>query len=70
MTSRLLAAACLLLATAAAAQAPIDVDRVGPQAGSVVPAFSAPDQAGTVQTLRSVLGPKGALLVFSRSADW
>jgi hypothetical protein len=42
----------------------------GPAAGSPVPDFSAPDQAGHVQTLKSIMGPKGAMLVFYRSADW
>jgi peroxiredoxin len=38
--------------------------------GERVPEFRLQDQNGTVQTLRSILGPKGALLVFYRSADW
>jgi hypothetical protein len=42
----------------------------GPAVGSVAPEFSAPDQTGTTQTLKSVMGPRGALLVFFRSADW
>lgn len=42
----------------------------GPAAGSVIPAFQAPDQNGRVQSLRTIAGPKGALLVFYRSADW
>ena len=42
----------------------------GPAAGSPVPDFSAPDQAGRIQTLKSIMGPKGAMLVFFRSADW
>ena len=44
--------------------------RTGPDIGSVVPAFEAVDQNGHLQTLQSVAGPKGALLVFYRSADW
>ena len=44
--------------------------RTGPGVGSVVPSFEAPDQNGHVQTLESVGGPKGALVVFYRSADW
>jgi len=58
-----------LLAVQAAAQ-PVDVSALGPQAGTAVPAFSAPDQDGRVRTLASIMGPKGAMLVFSRSADW
>ena len=42
----------------------------GPEAGKTVPEFSAPDQTGKLQTLKSIMGPKGALLVFFRSADW
>jgi hypothetical protein len=44
--------------------------KTGPAAGSPAPDFSAPDQAGRTQTLRSIMGPKGAMLVFFRSADW
>jgi len=42
----------------------------GPEVGNTVPEFSAPDQTGKMQTLKSIMGPKGALLVFFRSADW
>jgi hypothetical protein len=42
---------------------------IGPQAGSVVP-FSGVDQFGKTQTLESLSGPKGLMLVFIRSADW
>ncbi len=49
---------------------PIDVASLGPQVGEQVPAFSLPDQNGQVQTLESILGPNGAILLFHRSADW
>jgi hypothetical protein len=42
----------------------------GPEVGQHVPGFRLPDQNGVERTLQSVLGPKGALLVFFRSADW
>jgi hypothetical protein len=42
----------------------------GPAAGDRVPDFAAPDQVGRTQTLKSVMGPKGVMLVFYRSADW
>ncbi len=51
-------------------RSPIDVASLGPQVGERVPAFSLPDQNGRVRTLESILGPKGALLLFHRSADW
>ena len=42
----------------------------GPEVGSPMPGFEAPDQNGKLHTLKSLLGPKGAVLVFYRSADW
>ena len=48
----------------------IDVSTLGPQVGERVPDFSLPDQNGKTQTLRSIMGPKGTVLVFVRSADW
>jgi hypothetical protein len=44
--------------------------KAGPDIGQQVPAFSAKDQEGQNQTLKSIMGPKGAMLVFFRSADW
>jgi len=44
--------------------------KTGPAVGEIVPAFSATDQNGRIQTLASVIGAKGAMLVFFRSADW
>lgn len=62
----------LLAAAAAHAQQPrtIDVTTLGPKLGETVPDFSAPDQHGASRKLSTLLGPKGALLVFYRSADW
>jgi hypothetical protein len=42
----------------------------GPRVGAVVPPFSGTDQFGKTRTLETVLGAKGAMLVFFRSADW
>ena len=44
--------------------------KTGPEVGQPVPGFSAKDQEGRTQTLKSIMGPKGAMLVFFRSADW
>lgn len=49
---------------------PIDVARLGPQVGEPIPEFSLPDQNGRTWTRESIMGPKGAMLVFYRSADW
>jgi hypothetical protein len=48
----------------------IDVSTLGPQVGESVPDFGLPDQTGSTRTLQSIMGPKGAMLVFIRSADW
>jgi len=55
---------------AGAARAQVDVSRLGPQVGERVPDFSLPDHTGRVRTLESIMGPRGAMLVFLRSADW
>ena len=48
----------------------IDVEKLGPQVGAMVPDFTLPDQHGAPRSLKSLMGPKGAILVFFRSADW
>src|SRR5438552_6248292 len=48
----------------------IEVSKLGPQLWERVPDFSLRDQAGKTWTLQSIMGPKGAMLVFVRSADW
>ena len=48
----------------------VDVTKLGPQVGEKVPDFSLPDQHGQTRTLASLMGPKGLVLVFNRSADW
>lgn len=65
----LVALMAILLSQPAPAQT-LDVSSRGPQPGASAPAFSLPDQDGRVRSLASILGPNGALLVFSRSADW
>jgi hypothetical protein len=49
---------------------PIDLESLGPKIGQAVPSFTLSDQHGTPRALSSLLGPKGAILVFFRSADW
>ena len=66
-----LAMTCALALVARAQQpAAVDTSSIGPQVGARVPAFSGVDQFGRTHTLESSLGPKGAMLVFFRSADW
>ncbi len=54
----------------AQSRAAIDVHSLGPQVGERVLGFSLPDQHGLMQTLQSIMGPNGAMLLFHRSADW
>jgi cytochrome oxidase Cu insertion factor (SCO1/SenC/PrrC family) len=50
--------------------APDDPTRLGPQVGDAAPTFTLSDQHGKARSLESLLGPNGAMIVFSRSADW
>jgi len=43
---------------------------IGLAVGQKAPAFSAPDQFGKQQTLDTLKGPHGTVLLFFRSADW
>ena len=56
--------------TAQPPRTPIDVSKLGPKVGDRVPDFTLKDQNGEPWTLPSIMGPKGAMLVFYRSADW
>ncbi|HQZ40763.1 MAG TPA: peroxiredoxin family protein, partial [Vicinamibacterales bacterium] len=47
-----------------------NVQKLGPQVGTRVPDFTLVDQKGQSRTLASLMGPKGLMLVFYRSADW
>jgi hypothetical protein len=52
------------------AQAASQPKEVGPAVGQQIPPFKARDQFGREQTLSSLVGPKGLILLFVRSADW
>jgi hypothetical protein len=50
---------------------PFDVDiRTGPDVGKKIPAFCGKDQDGKTWDFDSVKGPKGAVILFYRSAGW
>ena len=69
----LLPISALLLALSLQAQGThtqIDVSKLGPQVGGRVPDFKLFDQTGKERTLQSIMGRRGAMLVFVRSADW
>jgi cytochrome oxidase Cu insertion factor (SCO1/SenC/PrrC family) len=63
-------AAAGVLAATIAAQQPVDPQTLGPKIGERLIDFSLPDQHGVTRSLRSLVGPKGVVLVFFRSADW
>ena len=58
------------LANSQTAAQTVDVETVGPKIGDTLPEFSLRDQGGQVHSLKSLLGSKGAIIVFFRSADW
>jgi hypothetical protein len=67
--------AALVLAAQAASSQPatlrtVDVSKMGPQVGQRIPDFRLNDQTGRERTRESIMGPKGAMIVFYRSADW
>ena len=60
-----------MLLQAATASAPaVNPNALGPRIGDEIPDFTAIDQNGHDRTLASLMGPKGLMLVFFRSADW
>jgi hypothetical protein len=65
----IVAAMFVLITAGVLAQGP-DPARLGPRIGERVADFTLPDQQGVARPLRSMLGQKGAVLVFFRSADW
>jgi len=59
--------ACAVLLAAAAV---IPVAERGPAVGARAPEIRARDQFGREQTLQTLMGSRGVLLLFVRSADW
>ena len=70
LTLSVVALATTLHLDAQGTRARIDVSKLGPQVGQRVADFTLVDQSGKEQTLQSIMGPRGAMLVFLRSADW
>jgi peroxiredoxin len=50
--------------------ASIELMSIGLAVGQKAPAFSVRDQFGRAQTLDTLKGPNGTVLLFFRSADW
>lgn len=44
--------------------------KTGPTVGKRIPRFEARDHTGKLQTLETLRGRKGLVLLFFRSADW
>jgi peroxiredoxin len=64
-------ATALLALTALLASAHARAAEPGPQVGDPFPhALAAPDQSGRPKTLESLMGEKGVVVFFVRSADW
>jgi len=48
----------------------VELLSIGLKVGQRAPAFSARDEFGRTQTLDTLKGPNGTVLLFFRSADW
>jgi hypothetical protein len=59
-----------IIASAILCFGPLFAREYGPAIGSHMPDFTLRDQNGSPHTLKSLLGPKGAVILFFRSADW
>ena len=72
LTTTFAAGLAMLLSVTASAQSrtPVDISSLGPQVGDRVPDFNLPDQNGEMQSVDSIMGPNGIILLFHRSADW
>ena len=69
-TTNLLARTALALVLTAPATASEYVDSWGPSVGTTIPEASFEDQAGQPRTFTRLMGSRGLLLFFNRSADW
>jgi hypothetical protein len=49
---------------------PPDLSAIGPRIGAAAHDFGGVDQFGRAQTLQTLMGRDGLMLVFFRSADW
>jgi hypothetical protein len=48
----------------------VDASTIGIPVGGNAPTFELPDQTHRMRKLSSLMGPRGLILVFIRSADW
>ena len=60
----------LLMALSHGGYAADYADKWGPEVGSSSPLVAAPDHRGIIQSLSTLAGENGLLLIFNRSVDW
>jgi hypothetical protein len=60
----------LLMALSQGGYASDYVSEWGPEVGTSSPLLAAPDHRGTTQSLSTLAGENGLLLIFNRSVDW
>ena len=60
----------MMMGTLLGALALADHVPTGPAVGATIPALEVNDLNGKAQTLATLTGPKGLMLVFFRSSDW
>lgn len=66
----LVARFALALVLAAPATASEYADNWGPPVGTAIPEATFNDQAGQPRTFAGLMGARGLLIFFNRSADW
>ena len=67
---KLLACTALALVLAAPATASEHTHGWGPPVGTAIPEASLTSQSGEPQTFAGLMGARGLLIFFNRSADW
>ena len=70
ITSLRCAVLCWVAAGAMGAVASEYIDSWGPALGSQLPGFSLQDATGVTRTASELMGAKGLLVFYNRSADW
>ena len=60
----------LLMALSHGGYASEYANKWGPEVGSSSPLLAAPDHRGATQSLATLAGENGLLLIFNRSVDW
>ena len=70
MKTTILLLSAMLLQLGPGSPPPVPVEQRGLKVGERIPELDLVDQTGRSQSLTTLTGPKGLVLLFVRSADW